>query len=288
MRNRRGSNPLECTSYGRSKVVRSKQSRRGEGLPSPIINKMISNKENKIEGKNSVLEAFNAGRGIKKLFVLNGIKDDKVNRLINDVKKTGTIIKFVERDELDKMAETRSHQGIIAEVEDYRYVEVSDIIDYAKSKGEEPFIVLLDEIEDPHNFGAIIRSAECVGVHGIIIKNRNQAMVTATVVSTSAGASEYMKIARVTNLSKTIDELKNDGMWFACADMDGSPMTETNLKGSIGLVVGNEGNGVSRLVKEKCDFVVKIPMKGHIDSLNVSVATGVLLYEINRQRSIKN
>lgn len=247
---------------------------------------MINNKENKIEGKNAIFEAFNAGRGIKKLFVLNGIKDDKVNNLINDVKRTGTIVKFMDREELDKMAETKSHQGIIAEVEDYKYVEVSDILEYARSKNEEPFIILLDEIEDPHNFGAIIRSAECVGAHGIIIKNRNQAMVTATVVSASAGASEYMKIARVNNLSKTIEELKQDGLWFACADMDGSLMTETNLKGSIGLVVGNEGSGVSRLVKEKCDFVVKIPMRGHIDSLNVSVATGVLLYEINRQRNI--
>lgn len=203
------------------------------------------------------------------------------------MKKTGTVIKMLERDELDKIAETKSHQGIIAEVEDYKYVEVSDILDYAKSKGEDPLIVLLDEIEDPHNFGAIIRTAECVGAHGIIIKNRNQSMVTSTVVSASSGASEYMKIARVNNLSKTIDELKKEGMWFACADMSGSDMTTTNLKGSIGLVVGNEGDGVSRLVKEKCDFVVKIPMKGHIESLNVSVATGVLLYEINRQRNIK-
>ena len=190
---------------------------------------MINNKENKIEGKNAVLESFNAGRGIKKLFVLKGIKDDKINHLIDSVKSTGTIVKFMERDELDKMAETKSHQGIIAEVEDYRYVEVEDILEYAKSKGEAPFIVLLDEIEDPHNFGAIIRSAECVGAHGIIIKNRNQAMITAAVVSASAGASEFMKIARVTNISKTIDELKKEGVWFACADMDGSPMTETNL-----------------------------------------------------------
>ena len=243
--------------------------------------------ENLIEGKNSIFEAFNAGRGIKKLFVLKGIKDDKINRLIDEVKKTGTIVKILERDELDKMAETKSYQGVIAEVEDYRYVEVSDILENARSRGEEPFIVLLDEIEDPHNFGAIIRSAECIGVHGIIIKNRNQAMVTSTVVSASAGASEYIKIARVNNLSKTIDDLKKEGMWFACADMDGSVMTETNLKGSIGLVVGNEGSGVSRLVREKCDFVVKIPMKGHIDSLNVSVATGVLLYEIDRQRNLK-
>lgn len=245
----------------------------------------MSQKENRIEGRNPVLEAFNANRGIKKLFILKGIKDDKINKLVDEVKKTGTIIKFVERDELDDMADTKAHQGIIAEVEDYKYVEVDDILEYANSKNEKPLIVLLDEIEDPHNFGAIIRSAECVGAHGIIIKNRNQATVTATVVSSSAGASEYMRIARVTNLSKTIDELKEKGMWFACADMDGEEMTKANLTGSLGLVMGSEGSGVSRLVKEKCDFVVKIPMKGHIDSLNVSVATGILLYEINRQRN---
>lgn len=243
--------------------------------------------ENRIEGRNAVLECLNSNRGIKKLYVLKGIKDEKINALINEVKKTGTIVSFMERDELDAMAETKSHQGIIADVEDYKYVEVSDIIDFAKSKSEDPFIVILDEIEDPHNFGAIIRSAECIGVHGIIIKNRNQAMVTATVVSASAGATEYMRIARVSNISKTIEELKESGMWFACADMSGMEMNEANLKGSIGLVVGNEGRGVSRLVKEKCDFVVKIPMRGHIDSLNVSVATGVLLYEIDRQRNIK-
>ena len=245
----------------------------------------IVQKENRIEGKNPIIESFNANRGIKKLFVLKGIKDEKINKLIDDVKKTGTIVQFMEREELDNMAETKSHQGIIAEVEDYKYVEVEDILEYAKSKNEEPLLVILDEIEDPHNFGAIIRSAECMGVHGIIIKNRNQAMVTATVVSASSGASEFMRISRVNNISKTIDELKKEGIWFACADMDGQDMLKTNLKGNLGLVVGNEGKGVSRLVKEKCDFVVKIPMTGHIDSLNVSVATGILLYEINRQRN---
>ena len=240
--------------------------------------------ENRIEGKNAILEAHNNNRGIKRLFVLSGIKDEKINKLINDLKKTGTIIKFLSRDELDKIAETNSHQGIIAEVEEYKYVEVSDIIEYANNKGEKPFVVILDEIEDPYNFGAIIRSAECLGVHGIIIKNRNQAMVTSVVVSASAGATEFMRIARVTNLSKTIDELKNIGMWFACADMEGDIVSKANLTGSLGLIVGNEGRGVSRLVKEKCDFIVKIPMTGHIDSLNVSVATGIILYEINRQK----
>lgn len=247
----------------------------------------VINKENQLEGKNAVLEALNAGRGIKKLFVLKGNKDEKINKLIDECKKTGTIVSFLERDEIEKMSETKANQGIVAEVEDYKYVEVDDILDYAKSKNEDPFVVILDEIEDPHNFGAIIRTAECIGAHGVIIKNRGQAMVTPTVVSASAGASNYMRIARVTNIAKTIDELKDKGMWFACADMDGTDMAKNNLKGSMGLVVGNEGSGVSRLVKEKCDFVVKIPMKGHIDSLNVSVATGVLAYEIYRQRNEK-
>lgn len=244
------------------------------------------NNDNKIEGKNAFIEAYRANHGIKKIIIQKGLRDDKLNKIIDELKKSGTIIEFIEKEELDKISDTRSNQGIIAEVEDYKFVEVDDILTYAKEKNELPFLLLLDEIEDPHNFGAIIRTAECVGVHGIIIKNRNQAGITSIVASTSAGACNYMRIARVTNLSKTIDELKKDGMWFACADMNGTEMTKTNLKGSLGIVVGNEGSGVSRLVKEKCDFIVKIPMVGHIDSLNVSVATGVLLYEVFRQRNI--
>lgn len=243
------------------------------------------NPENKLEGKNAIFEALNAGRGIRRLFVLKGNKDEKINKLIDTVKAKGTIVEFLDKDTLTSISETKSNQGIVAEVEDFKYVEVEDILAYAKEKSEKPFIILLDSIEDPHNFGAIIRTADLVGAHGIIIKNRNQVMVTSTVVSASAGASNYMRIARVTNLSKTMEELKEKGIWFACADMDGEDMTKTNLKGAIGLVVGSEGEGVSRLVKEKCDFVVKIPMKGHIDSLNVSVATGVLAYEIYRQNN---
>ena len=246
----------------------------------------INKKENILEGKNAVIEAYNSGRGFRKLFILKGIKDEKINSFIDKIKKTGVAIKFVERDTLDLMSETHAHQGIIAETEDFKYVEVDDIIDYAKSLGEEPFILLLDEIVDPHNFGAIIRSADLFHVHGIIVKNRNQSMVTSVVASASAGAINYAKIARVTNLSKTIDELKDRGFWFACADMSGDPVEKCNLKGSIGLVVGNEGNGVSRLVKEKCDFTVSIPMNGHIDSLNVSVATAILLYEITKVRNV--
>ena len=242
----------------------------------------FSKKENIIEGKNPILEAYNAGTGIRKLFVLKGIKDEKINKLIEDVKKTHCIVKFLDRDELDSMSQTKSNQGVVAEVEDYKYVEVSNILSFAKEKNEDPLILLLDEIVDPHNFGAIIRTVDVIGAHGIIIKNRNQAMVTSTVVSASAGATNYVKIARVGNLSKTIDELKNDGFWFACADMSGVSADKCNLDGPLGLVVGNEGNGVSMLVREKCDYVVSIPMKGHVDSLNVSVATGILLYEISR------
>lgn len=243
--------------------------------------------ENYLEGKNAIFESYKSGRGIKKLFILKGIKDEKVNVLINEVKSIGTIINYLSREELDKMSETKSHQGIIAEVEEYKYVEVDEILDFAKKKNEDPLIVILDEVTDPHNFGAIIRSAECVGAHGIIVKNRDQSPISSIVVSASAGAIAHIKIARVTNLNKTIDDLKEKGLWFACASMEGETYTKANLKGPLGLVVGSEGRGVSRLLKEKCDFVVSIPLYGKVDSLNVSVATGILLYEIRRQRSIK-
>lgn len=243
--------------------------------------------ENYLEGKNAIFESYKSGCGIKKLFVLKGIKDEKINVLINEVKSTGAIINYLSREELDKMSETKSNQGIIAEVEDYKYVEVEDILEYAKNKNEEPLIVILDEVTDPHNFGAIIRSAECVGAHGIIVKNRDQSPISSIVVSASAGATAHIKIARVTNLNKTIDDLKEKGLWFACASMEGETHTKVNLKGPLGLVVGSEGSGVSRLLKEKCDFIVSIPLYGEVGSLNVSVATGILLYEIRRQRNIK-
>lgn len=244
----------------------------------------LNKKENIIEGKNPIIEAYKAGTGIRKIFLLKGMKDEKINKIIDELKKTHTVIKYLDKDEIDKISTTKSNQGIIAEVEDYKYVEIDDIIEYAKSKNEEPFILLLDEIVDPHNFGAIIRSVETLGVHGIIVKNRNQALVSPVVVSTAAGATNYVKIARVNNLSKTIEELKDKGFWFACADMNGISVEKCDLTGPIGLVVGNEGSGVSRLVKEKCDYVVSIPMRGHIDSLNVSVATGILLYAISKNR----
>lgn len=237
-----------------------------------------------IEGRNAVIEAFRAGKTIDKLFVLDGCHDGPVNTIIREAKKHDTIINYVSKERLEGMSSTGKHQGVIAYAAAYEYAEVEDILKAAEEKGEAPFIILLDNIEDPHNLGAIIRTANLAGAHGVIIPKRRAAGLTATVARTSAGALNYTPVAKVTNLSSTIEELKERGMWFVCADMGGEVMYNLDLKGSIGLVVGNEGEGVSRLVKEKCDFIASIPMKGNIDSLNASVAAGVLAYEIVRQR----
>lgn len=237
-----------------------------------------------IEGRNAVLEAFRAGKTIDKLFVLDGCQDGPVRTIIREAKKVDTIINFVTKERLDQMSEGGKHQGVIAYSAAYDYAEVDDILEAAKAKGEPPFIILLDNIEDPHNLGAILRTANLAGAHGVIIPKRRAVGLTATVAKTSAGAINYTPVAKVTNLSQTIEELKEKGMWFVCADMDGESMYKLDLKGPIGLVIGNEGEGVGRLVKEKCDMVAAIPMKGDIDSLNASVAAGVLAYEIVRQR----
>ena len=241
-------------------------------------------KEFTIEGRNAVLEAFRSGKTIDKLFVLDGCQDGPVKSIIREAKKTDTIINFVDKERLDRLAGTGHHQGVVAQAAAYEYAEVEDILKAAKDKGEAPFIFILDEIEDPHNLGAIIRTANQAGAHGVIIPKRRAVGLTATVAKTSAGAINYTPVAKVTNISKTIEDLKKQGMWFVCADMGGTTMYDLNLTGPIGLVIGNEGDGVSRLVKEKCDFVASIPMKGEIDSLNASVAAGVLAYEIVRQR----
>ena len=243
--------------------------------------------ENMIEGRNAVLEAFRSGKTIDKLFVLDGCQDGPVKSIIREAKKTDTIINFVDKERLDRLAGTGHHQGVVAQAAAYEYAEVEDILKAAKDKGEAPFIFILDEIEDPHNLGAIIRTANQAGAHGVIIPKRRAVGLTATVAKTSAGAINYTPVAKVTNISKTIEDLKKQGMWFVCADMDGTTMYDLNLTGPIGLVIGNEGSGVGRLVKEKCDFVASIPMKGDIDSLNASVAAGVLAYEIVRQRMTK-
>lgn len=241
-------------------------------------------KEFIIEGRNAVLEAFRAGKTIDKLFVLDGCQDGPVKSILREAKKTDTIINFVDKERLDRLANSGHHQGVVAQAAAYEYAEVEDILNAAKEKGEAPFIFILDEIEDPHNLGAIIRTANLCGAHGVIIPKRRAVGLTATVAKTSAGAVNYTPVAKVTNIAKTIEELKKEGMWFVCADMDGQMMYDLNLTGPIGLVIGNEGAGVSRLVKEKCDFTASIPMKGDIDSLNASVAAGVLAYEIVRQR----
>ena len=237
-----------------------------------------------IEGRNAVIEAFRSGKTIDKLYVLDGCKDGPVMTIIREAKKTDTIIRYVDREILDRLSKTGHHQGVVVNAAAYDYAEVEDILNAAREKGEPPFVFILDGIEDPHNLGAIIRTANLAGAHGVIIPKRRAVGLTATVAKTSAGALNYTPVAKVTNLSATIEELKKEGLWFVCADMGGETMYNLNLTGPIGLVIGNEGEGVSRLVKEKCDYVASIPMKGNIDSLNASVAAGVLAYEIVRQR----
>ena len=237
-----------------------------------------------IEGRNAVLEAFRSGKTVDKLFVLDGCQDGPVKTITREAKKQNTIIHYVAKERLDQLSETGKHQGVIAQVAAYRYAEVEDMLKLAEEKGEPPFLFILDGIEDPHNLGAIIRTANLAGAHGVIIPKRRAVGLTSTVAKTSAGALNYTPVAKVTNISATIEELKERGLWFVCADMGGESMYRLDLKGPIGLVIGNEGEGVSRLVREKCDFIASIPMKGDIDSLNASVAAGVLAYEIVRQR----
>lgn len=237
-----------------------------------------------IEGRNAVLEAFRSGKPIDKLFVLDGCQDGPVRTIVREAKKHDTVLSFVTKERLDQMSETGKHQGVIAYAAAYEYAQVEDILKLAEEKGEPPFIFLLDGIEDPHNLGAIIRTANLAGAHGVIIPKRRAVGLTATVAKTSAGALNYTPVAKVTNLASTIEDLKKQGLWFVCADMNGTAMYDLNLKGPIGLVIGSEGEGVGKLVREKCDMVASIPMKGDIDSLNASVAAGVLAYEIVRQR----
>ena len=237
-----------------------------------------------IEGRNAVIEAFRSGKTIDRVFILDNCQDGPIMTIKREAKKTDCLKKYVSRERLDQMSETGKHQGVIAYAAAYEYAQVEDILKLAEEKQEPPFLILLDNIEDPHNLGAIIRTANLAGAHGVIIPKNRAVGLTAAVARTSAGALNYTPVAKVTNLVKTMEELKKKGMWFVCADMDGTRMYDLNLTGSIGLVIGNEGEGVGRLVKENCDFIASIPMKGNIDSLNASVAAGVLAYEIVRQR----
>lgn len=241
-------------------------------------------KEQTIEGRNAVLEAFRSGKTIDKLYILDGCQDGSISNIKREARRQDTIINFVTKERLDQLSVTGRHQGVIAQAAAYSYATVDEILSVAREKGEDPFLILLDDIEDPHNLGAIIRTANLAGAHGVIIPKRRAAGLTAVVARASAGALNYTPVAKVTNLTATIRELKEEGLWFVCADMGGETMYDLNLKGPIGLVIGNEGEGVSRLVREACDFTASIPMKGNIDSLNASVAAGVLAYEIVRQR----
>ena len=237
-----------------------------------------------IEGRNAVIEAFRSGKTIDRVYILDGCQDGAVNTVKREAKKQGAMIKYVTRQRLDQMSETGKHQGVIATAAAYPYAQIEDMLALAGQRGEPPFLILLDNLEDPHNLGAVIRTANLAGAHGVVIPKNRAVGLTATVARTSAGAINYTPVARVTNMVRTINELKEKGMWFVCADMDGTPMYDLNLTGPIGLVIGSEGEGLGSLVKENCDMVASIPMKGDIDSLNASVAAGVLSYEIVRQR----
>ena len=240
-----------------------------------------------IEGRNAVLEAFRSGKCVDKLFILDGCQEGPVRTIAREARKTDTIINYVSKERLDQLSETHAHQGVIAQVAAYDYSTVDEILARAEEKGEAPFLIILDNVEDPHNLGAIIRTANLAGAHGVIIPKRRAVGLTSTVAKTSAGAINYTPVAKVTNIVRTIEELKEKGIWFVCADMGGETMYDLDLTGPMGLVIGNEGEGVSRLVREACDFTASIPMKGDIDSLNASVAAGVLAYEIVRQRLAK-
>lgn len=284
-----GKSVAEKTAAGKEGHAKSGRRRRKKEAPSYVNyhlddNTAISEDESRVEGRNAVLEALRSGRTVDRLYVLDGCQDGEVNTIKKKAAKSGTPIKYVSRERLDQMSETGSHQGVIAVMAAYHYAEIEDLFAAAEKKGEDPFFILLDDIEDPHNLGAIIRTANVVGAHGVIIPKDRAVGLTATVAKASAGAINYTPVVKVTNLAKTITELKERGLWFVCADMDGTPMTKLNLAGPIGLVIGNEGDGVSRLVKEKCDIVAGIPQRGEINSLNASVAMGVLSYEILRQR----
>ncbi len=237
-----------------------------------------------LEGRNAVLEGIRAGMNIERVYIQENLHDQVLFQIEKEARKAGIRTVIVPKAKLEKMSRTGKTQGVVAELQSWTYYEVEDLLKEAEKRGEKPFLFLLDGIEDPHNLGAIIRTANLAGAHGVIIPKNRSAGLNATVARTSAGAVNYTRVARVSNLARTIEELKEKGLWFVSADMDGTPMYDLDLRGAIGLVIGSEGNGVSRIVREKCDFTASIPMKGDIDSLNASVAAGVLAYEIVRQR----
>ena len=259
------------------------------GTGKPGTDKPTDEKRNElmVEGRNAVSEALKTNDNVDKLYVQEGLGEGPVSQIVAEAKKRNILTVYVPKDKLDQMSETGRHQGVIMNLSAIAYADVDDMLELAAKRGEAPFVFLLDRIEDPHNLGAIIRSANLAGAHGVIIPRHRAASVNATVAKASAGAVYHTLVAKVTNISQTIDDLKEKGIWFVCADMDGTCMYDLNLTGAIGLVIGNEGNGVSRLVKEKCDMIASIPMKGDIDSLNASVAAGILAWEVVRQNCRK-
>ncbi len=241
--------------------------------------------ENQVEGRNPVIEALKAGRKIEKIFLASGSNQGSIKKIVGIAKDKGIVVQYVNRKKLDSMSSTQNHQGVIALVSSYEYKSLDDILNLAQIRKEPPFVIILDEIEDPHNLGAIMRTAECAGVHGIIIPKRRAVGLTSVVAKISAGAIEYIPVVRVTNISAAIEELKQKGLWIYGADMDGDEYYyKKELTGSIGIVIGNEGKGISRIVKEKCDFLIKIPMKGKLSSLNASISASIITYEVLRQR----
>ncbi len=243
--------------------------------------------ESVIEGRNEVIEAFRSGKTVDRLFILDGSNDGPIQTIKREAKKQNLRIEFVDRKRLDEISVTGKHQGVIAYTAAYRYAELEDILKKAEERNEDPFIFILDNIVDPHNLGAIIRTANMAGAHGVIIPKNRAVGLTAAVAKASAGAINYTPVAKVTNLRNTIEELKKRGLWFACADMEGDCLFDIDLTGPIGIVIGSEGEGVGRLVKEKCDYRASIPTSGDIDSLNASVAAGVMAFEVVRQRRNK-
>ncbi|WP_317855616.1 23S rRNA (guanosine(2251)-2'-O)-methyltransferase RlmB [Chakrabartyella piscis] len=242
---------------------------------------------NQFEGRNAVLEVIKSGRDVEKLMVQKGNVEGSIKQIVAMALEKGIVLQETSRQKMDEISQTKNHQGVIIVASAHEYVEVEDILALAKEKGEDPFILILDGLTDPHNLGAILRTAECSGVHGVIIPKRRSVGLTATVGKTSAGAVEYMPVARVTNITKTMEYLKKEGLWVGCSDMRGSDYFDSNMTGPLALVIGSEGDGASRLVKDKCDFTVAIPMYGKIESLNASVAAGLLMYEVVRQRNFK-
>ena len=237
-----------------------------------------------VEGRNPVIEAIKNNREIDKIMIANSAKEGSIKKIIGMAKEKNLVIQYVEKQKLDEISESHAHQGVIAQVSEYKYADLDEVLENVKSRGEDPFFIILDEINDPHNLGSIIRTADAVGAHGVIIPKRRSVHITPVVIKASAGAIEYMPVCKVTNIVNTIKKLKDEGLWIAAVDMDGDVFYEQNMKGPLGIVIGSEGYGISRLVKENCDFKVKMPMVGNVTSLNASVAGSIVLYEVLKQR----